>query len=94
MLLSQTLCSNLSLSDDDNNQNKNYENAEINKALNELESAKYELKVESLSSIEDNDLNKSFTTLFDSLRETQNTALKIDSTFKPENKAAFIWSGK
>lgn len=91
---SQTLCYNLSLSDDDNNQNKNYENAEMNKVLNELESAKSELKFESLSSIEDNDLNKSFTTLSDSLRETQHTALEKDSTFKHENRAAFIWSGK
>jgi hypothetical protein len=85
----QVICYNLSLSDDDDNEKKLIEDTDGDKKeANEVTCSELELKVESKSSIEDNDLSKNSKSC-ECLNETD-----LKATDKPINRAAFIWSGK
>ena len=92
----QTIRSNLCLTDEDDNEENLNNDDRTNAKLNEAKGGESELKAESLSSIEDNDLyeNPKVSHLSDSLEQTTNNLIEIDSAFKQVNKAAFIWSGK
>ncbi len=85
----QVICYNLSLSDDDDNEKRIVEDTDSDKKkANEVTCSELELKVESKSSIEENDLSKNSKSC-----ECLNEA-DLKATDKPINKAAFIWSGK
>ena len=85
----QVICYNLSLSDDDDNEKRIIEDTDSDqKEANEITCSELELKVESKSSIEENDLSKNSKSC-ECLNETD-----LKAPDKPINKAAFIWSGK